>query len=616
MKLAVLLLSVSALTGRAASPAVTKVEPPDWPADSQAITLRMLVTGSGFAGATVHSQFRTGAVKASASGTHIFFDLTLPANARPGKYPVEIATPRGNVEAPFSIAPALAPAGRFQGFSSDDVIYLIMPDRFANGDASNDDPAVSRGLHDRSKPRYYHGGDFTGIEQHLPYLKSLGVTTLWLTPIVDNVNHLNERERYDNQAITDYHGYGAVDFYGVDEHFGTLDSFRQLVDRAHALGLKVVQDEVANHTGPYHPWVLDPPTPTWFNGAQAHHLANDWRTWTLIDPHATPEMRKSTLEGWFVNILPDLNQNDPEVARYLIQNTLWWIGRTGIDGVREDTLPYVPRTFWREWMTAINRKYPAFRVVGEVFDSDPGLVSFFQGGKPRFDGVDSGIDSVFDFPLQAVLSKVFTGAAPATDLSKIFAHDWLYPDASRLVTFADLHDLPRFLHLPNASVSGLERVFGLLLTSRGIPMIYYGDEIGMTGGNDPDNRRDFPGGWPEDQRNAFEGSGRTAEQQELWTCLQKLTHLRSRSEALRRGKMIELFASDSAYAYARVAPAERDIVIFNNASEPASLRIPLTGSGISDGAVLEDLYGGAPSIAAHGGSLDVRLAGRSFAIYR
>ena len=600
----------------AGAPVVTKVEPPDWPAGVKATTLRMLVTGRDFAGATVRSSLAAGAVKASAAGTHLFFDLTVPAGAKPGAYPIEIRTAGGHTQASFSVVPALDRSGRFQGFSPDDVIYLIMPDRFSNGDPSNDDPPVSRGLYDRAKSRYYHGGDCEGIIQHLPYLKSLGVTALWLTPIYDNANRRNERETYGDGPITDYHGYGAVDYYAVEEHFGTLDKFRELVDKAHAVGIKIIQDQVANHTGPYHPWVSDPPTPTWLNGTEAQHLSNTWRTWTLIDPHATPDMRKSTLEGWFVGILPDLNQNDPEVARYLIQNTLWWIGRTGIDGIREDTLPYVPRQFWREWTAAIRQTYPAFRVVGEVFDADPGLVSFFQGGKARFDGVDSGVDTLFDFPLQAAIAKVFTDAAPTRDLAQVLAHDALYVDANQLVTFVGLHDLPRFMNARNATPNALERVFGFLLTARGIPMIYYGDEIGMTGGGDPDNRRDFPGGWKEDPRNAFEAAGRTGQEQKLFTALQRLTRLRAGSEALRRGRMVDLLVEDHVYAFARVTPQAGVVVVFNNAPQEVTLHLPLAGSGVPEGAMLQDCYGGAPAVQARNSALDVRLAPLSVAIYR
>jgi len=615
MKLIIPVIALSLRLAIAAGPVVTKVEPPDWPADTRGITLRMLVTGRNLTGATVRAPYRTGPVTVSRSGTHLFVDLAIPKAARPGKCALEIATREGEAEAPFSLVAALAPAGRFQGFSSDDLLYLIMPDRFANGDPSNDDPAISRGLHNRAESRYYHGGDFAGIIEHLPYLKDLGVTALWLTPVYDNANQLNQRERYNNKAGTDYHGYGAVDFYAVDEHFGDLNQFRELVDQAHAHGIKIIQDEVANHTGPYHPWVEDPPTPTWFHGTEARHLANTWRTWTLIDPHATPEMQKSTLEGWFVNILPDLNQDDPEVARYLIQNTLWWIGRTGIDGIREDTLPYVARRFWRDWTAAIKRSYPAFRVVGEVFDADPGLVSFFQGGRTRFDGVDSGIDALFDFPLQAAIQRVFTDAAPTRELAQTLAHDSLYVDPNRLVTFAGLHDLPRFMNAEHATANGLERVFDFLLTVRGIPMIYYGDEIGMSGGADPDNRRDFPGGWKEDPRNAFEAAGRTPEQQEIWTQLQRLARLRAGSEALRRGRMVNLLVDDHAYAFARVTPRERVILVFNNAPQPVTLHIPLAGSGVAEGARLEDCYGGAPPVEARNSSIDVPLTGHAVAIY-
>jgi glycosidase len=616
-----LLLAAVLRLASAAPPVVTKVEPPDWVPGAAPATLRILLTGTNLAGASVQAPFATTGGAVSQSGTHLFFDLKIPAHAAPGKYPLKIATRDGRAEAPFSLVAPLSPTGRFQGFSNDDVVYLIMPDRFANGDPSNDDPIASPGMHDRAKARYYHGGDFEGIIQHLPYLKDLGVTAIWLTPIYDNANHLNEREKYDGQAIADYHGYGAVDYYGVEEHFGTLDKFRELVDRAHALGIKVIQDQVANHTGPYHPWVEDPPTPTWFHGTQAQHLSNTWRTWTLIDPHASPAAQKSTLDGWFAGILPDLNQDDPEVARYLIQNTIWWISRTGIDGIRQDTLPYVPRPFWHDWTGAIRARYPHFNVVGEVFDSDPALVSFFQGGKARFDGIDSGIDTLFDFPLQSAIDKVFTGAAPLRELPRLLAHDALYTDANRLVTFIDLHDLPRFLHRPGATPAALIEAFTFLLTTRGIPTLYYGDEIGMTGGDDPDNRRDFPGGWIEDAINAFDPTGRTVEQETLFQRFQRLAHLRGTTPPLRRGSLLELLVEDDAYAFARLtltdnAAASRVLVVFNNAAAPATLDVPLKGTGITDGTHLEDCLGAAPRILARDGAARIQLPPHSSAIYR
>ena len=611
-----LLLAVLSLRLSWASPVVSKVEPPDWIAEPQGITLRMMLTGSNLAGAKVQSAFSTGAVTLSPSGTHLFVSLQIPPHAEPGAYPLKVLTSEGATEARFAIVPPLSAQGRFQGFSSDDIIYLIMPDRFANGDPSNDEPVVSPGLHDRSKLRYYHGGDLEGILQHLPYLKELGVTALWLTPIYDNVNRLDETVKYDGQPFTDYHGYGAVDFYGVDEHFGTLEKYRELVDRAHAFGLKVIQDQVANHTGPRHSWVQDPPTPSWFHGTAERHLSNAWRTWTLIDPHASPAAKTGTLDGWFAGILPDLNQDDPEVARYLIQNSLWWIARTGIDAIREDTLPYVPRRFWRNWAAAIHQRYPHFNLLGEVFDPDPALVSFFQGGRPRFDGVDSGIDTLFDFPLQFAVRKVFTGAAPMSELPKILAHDELYSDPNRLVTFIDLHDLPRFLHEPGATPDALKQVFTFLLTTRGIPMVYYGDEIGMNGGDDPDNRRDFPGGWKQDAQNAFEARGREPAQQSIFEYFQRLAHLRATLEPLRRGSLVQLLVEDEAYAFARVADGTRALVIFNNSSKPATVHVPLAASGIADGAILEDALGKSPQIRARDGAIEVQLPPHASAIYR
>ncbi len=595
---------------------VSKVEPPDWPVPAHATTLRLLLTGRDFTGAAVKAQFKTGNVAVSRSGTHLFVDLTIPAGARAGACGLQITTTSGSVSAQFEIVPALAASGRFQGFSPDDVIYLIMPDRFANGDPANDDPSVSRGLLDRSKARYYHGGDIAGVRQRLPYLKSLGVTAIWLTPIYDNVNHLNQRETYDNQAITDYHGYGAVDFYRVEEHLGTLALYRELVDEAHRMGIKVIQDQVANHTGPYHPWAQDSPAPQWFNGTEREHIANTWQTWTLLDPHATPELRRGTLEGWFVNILPDLNQNDPEVARYLIQNSLWWIGRTGIDGIREDTVPYVPRKFWHDWAEAIHREYPKFRIVGEVFDEDPGMVSFFQTGRKGHDGIDPGLDTLFDFPLNGAIRRVFARHGSPTELSRVIAHDTLYPDAGHLVTFLGNHDMMRFRNEGDATFEDLARAFTFLFAARGAPMIYYGDEIGMQGGNDPDNRRDFPGGWADDKRSAFEASGRTAEENRLFERIRRLAGLRKDSEALRRGAMLDLFVDDHTYAFARVAAGERVIAVFHESTSEETVRIPVKPSGITEGAQLADALGTLPPVTASKGMIEIHLSPRASGLYR
>src|SRR5262249_55232169 len=255
------------------------------------------------------------------------------------------------------------------------------------------------------------------------------------------------------------------------------------------------------------------------------HLANTWQTWTLMDPYASPDAQRATLEGWFIDILPDFNQDDVEVARYHIQNTLWWAGVTGLDGIRQDTLPYVPRRFWRDWSAAIKREHPRLRVVGELFDGDPAMIAFFEGGSPRFDGVDSGIDTLFDFPLYFKIRDAFAQGKPLKDVANMVARDHLYRDPLSLVTFLGLHDVPRFMNERGASARGRELGSTSVRTARGTPLVYYGDEIAMRGGGAPDNRRDFPGGFPGDARNAFVASGRTPDEEAVFAHVRKLLSL-------------------------------------------------------------------------------------------
>jgi glycosidase len=464
----------------------------------------------------------------------------------------------------------LARAGRFQGYDANDVIYLAMPDRFANADTANDEPAVSRGILDRRDPRRYHGGDLAGVRARLPYLKDLGITALWLNPIYDNTNQLDTIEVADGRPTTAYHGYHAIDYYGVEERFGDLAEVRRLVDAAHAQGIKVIFDMVANHTSAYHPWVDDPPTPTWYNGTRRNHLANTFQGWTIADPYSPPAMRRETLDGWFVNFLPDLNQDDPEVSRYLIQNTLWWIGASGIDGIRQDTWQYVPRRFWRDWMTAINREYPRLRVVGEVLEGDPTLVSFHQGGHVGFDGIDPKVQSQFDFPVYFALRDAFARGRSLRQVALMVARDRLYPNPMMLWTLLGSHDERRFMGEPGATTAGLKLAYTFLTTYRGIPLVYYGDEIALAGGGDPDNRRDFPGGFPGDPRNAFEASGRTPEQQDVWQHLQRLLRLRAARPELRTGDTEHLQVGEQTYVYRR----GRTVVALNNDTARAEVRIP------------------------------------------
>lgn len=600
----------AALSG--AAPAVTKVEPPNWWPDHTLNPIRLLIRGSDLNGATMEAPagFTSSDVSINEAGTYLLCDLTIPAGVKPGSYPLLIRTPHGTIAAPFRIDAPLSVEGRFQGFSPDDVIYLIMVDRFSNGDTTNDDPPASRGLFGRSNAHLYHGGDFQGIIDHLPYLKSLGITAIWITPIYDNTNEPNALQKANGEAISDYHGYGTVDYYGVEEHFGTMASLRKLVDEAHANGIKVIQDQVANHVGPYHPWVKDPPKPTWFHGTAAAHINETWQIWSLPDPHASSSLKRRVLDGWFADVLPDMNQEDPDVARYEIQNAMWWIGMAGFDGIRQDTLPYVPRTFWRMWSAALKKQYPKLRAVGEVFDGDPAVPSFFQGGAKQFDGIDSGVDSVFDFPNYFGMRDVFAAGKQMDNLAKIMAKDRLYANPDLLAPFLGNHDVRRFMSEPGAHASQLKLAFTYLLTMRGTPEIYYGDEIGMAGGDDPDNRRDFPGGWAGDAQNAFDPARRTAEQKSIFDYVQKLIALRKNSSALRRGKFIDLGVTDNTWAFARIDVPRSVIVAFNNASTPQNVSIAFPQDGDFTGQL-----GNAAKLSIRKGEGTVQLPGRTAEIF-
>jgi neopullulanase len=613
----ILLIAAVSLCVAQNAPAVLKVEPPNWWVGHSINPVRVLIRGSNLTGARVEavgSGLKTSLTRINAAGTYLFVDVVIDAQATPGRRGLRITTAGGTVTAPFDISQPLPRAGRFQGFSTDDVIYLLMPDRFSDGDPSNNDPAQSRGLYDRAHKFRYHGGDLQGVINRLPYLKDLGVTAIWLTPWYDNVNHPDEIEKKEGGTTTGFHGYGAIDFYGVEEHFGTPQKLRELVDEAHKQGIKIIQDAVANHTGPYHHWVNDSPTPTWYNGTKENHLANVFQTWMLHDPRAEEKSKRETMEGWFLNFLPDLNQHDEEVERYLIQNTLWWIGTTGLDGIRQDTWQYVPNSFWQKWMAAIKREYPAFRVVGEVKDGDPVHVSFFQGGRVRFDGVDSGLDTLLDFPLFYPIRHAFAEGKNLDEVAKTLAKDYIYTNPDILVTLLGGHDDKRFMSEEGASISGLKLAHTFLLTTRGIPQLYYGDEIAMTGVDEPTTRQDFPGGFPNDRRNAFTRNGRTPEEQDIFEHVRKMNRLRAELEPLRRGSLVNLHVASQQYAYARVTMRSSVVIAINNDTKPATLEFDMTRAGVPRDATLTVHLGTASRGEVKNGILRITLPARSASI--
>lgn len=596
-------------------PEVLKVEPPSWWARSSVNPVRLMIRGRNLKGARVHVAAPGLRVASSPRtndrGTYLFVDVAIAPQARPGPRELRITTSGGIARASFEVLPQLNRRGRFQGFSPADVMYLIMIDRFSDGDPTNNDPAQSRGIYDRKNKFYYHGGDLQGVIDRLPYLNDLGVTAVWLTPWYDNYDHANQIELKEDKPSTGFHGYNPQDFYAVEEHFGTLTKLQELVAAAQRSGIKVIQDQVVNHTGPYHLWVDDPPTPTWFNGTKASHLKNVFQTWVLHDPRPVEGLRRETMEGWFLDFLPDLNQVDPEVSRYLIQNTLWWIGTTGLDGIRMDTWQYVPNEFWRAWTAAVKREFPDFRVVGEVKDGDVVHTSFFQGGRVRFDKVDSGLDSLLDFPLFYPIRRAFAEGHRVDEIPKTLAKDYLYNDPEILVTLLGGHDDGRFMSEKGATLAGLKLANAFLLTTRGVPQLYYGDEIAMTGGDEPTSRGDFPGGFPGDKRNAFSKEGRTREVEELFQYIRKLTRLHSELEPLRHGGLVNLHSSEQQYAYARTVPGSAVVVAINNDTKPAEISFDVSPASLADGRRLKDRLAGGKDVQVVQGKLSVALPSRS-----
>ncbi len=527
----------------AQGPRVEKVEPPSWWAGHTLDTVRVLVRGENLRGARVESRIsdlKISNLRLNPRGDYVFFDVAIGKNVKAGKYSFDLKTVSGATSVPFEIQAPLDAKTNFQGITNDDVIYLIMTDRFSDGDQANNKDV------DRKNSRAWHGGDFKGIAKRIPYLKELGVTAIWLTPWYDNPDEANQCDK-PWCPNTNYHGYHAIDYYGVENHFGSMADLREMIDACHRNGIKVIQDQVANHVGIQHPWAKRPPLDNWFSPQTQNTFNNS----VLLSPNASQGERDNLLKGWFNELLPDLNQSEPEVSRYLIQNALWWIGTTGIDGIRQDTIQYMPREFIREWSAAIRKQYPNYWMVGEVFEEDSAQTAFFQGGRAGWDGIDTNLPSVFDFKLWRTSQEVFTGKKPARALRDVLKYDGLYANINNVTTLTNNHDTDRFMSLPGATLDGAMMHTAFILSSRGIPQLYYGEEIAMTGGHDPDNRKDFPGGFPGDTSDAFTKEGRTADEQRMFEWTKQWINLHREIRRSRPGRTIDFAYDPDVYIFGR-----------------------------------------------------------------
>jgi glycosidase len=560
-----------ALAPARGQPVITKVEPPNWWRGRKRSTIEILFTGRDLQGLRIETDKGITAhdVTTSANGHYAFVPIDIQPGASVGDHIFAISNRNGGSKVAFRIDEPPARRGRFQGLSPEDIIYLIMPDRFAVGQ-DGEQRMAGRGqqtLRARSSPRARHGGNFSGVMEHLPYLKELGVTAIWLTPVYRNGRNPKWGEGY--------HGYWVSDYYDIEPGLGTLEDYSRLVEKAHAIGLKVIQDQVLNHTSTDHAWVADPPTATWWNGSSSRHRQNKFNISVLADRQGNPRERSASLEGWFDN-LPDLRQEDPHVERYLIQNTLWWVARTGVDAIRLDAYPFVPRPFWSKWQDGLSAEFPKMAAIAEITSETPKVVAYFQGGRVGFDGIDTKLQSAFDFPFDRTLRKVLSGKAPMSELSRVLSDDRLYPNPSMLVTFCGNHDEPRIANVVGGNLAKIKLAHTLVLASRGIPQLYAGDEIGMHGGDDPDNRRDFPGGFPGDRHSAFDRRQRMEAENEILEHWKTWAKGRKSSEALTTGRVITLHADNDAWVFLRQASRETVLVAVSRspATKQISLRMP------------------------------------------
>jgi glycosidase len=441
-----------------------------------------------------------------------------------------------------------------------------MPDRFANGDTKNDSlSGFFQGVH-RDQPFGRHGGDLKGISDHLDYIKRLGVTAIWLNPVLEN-----------NQKRESYHGYAITDLYKVDQRFGSNDDYLDFINKSHTLGLKVIQDMVMNHIGNMGWLVKDLPSKNWIHQFPTH-TASNYRSTVIMDPYRSSNDEKIMSDGWFDTTMADVNQQDPLFAKYLIQNSIWWIEYAGIDGIRMDTYPYPDKNFMSRWCKELLTQYPSFNIVGEVWINDVAGTAYWQSGVKNADGYQSLLPSVTDFPLYFAMEKAFTEPAGwnngLTRLYELLGRDFSYTNPQTNVIFIDNHDTPRFFHTVGKDLNKLKMAWVFLLTTRGIPQLYYGTEILEDGDYSihPTVRRDFPGGWDGDVVNAFSGSGITLEQQEAMAYLKKLLSWRKQKEVIHTGKLRHYIPKDNVYVYFRYnEQGEVIMVVLNGNDKPMSV---------------------------------------------
>jgi len=459
----------------------------------------------------------------------------------------------------YELKPRKEGSAEREGFDNSDVIYLLMPDRFANGDPSNDNHPQMLEKVERSNPNGRHGGDIAGILERLDYLEESGVSALWINPLLEN-----------NMEAYSYHGYAITDFYRVDPRFGTNEDYLELVEKCHDRGIKVIMDQVFNHCGSNHWWIKDIPSEDWVHQFPEYTPSN-YRGETIMDPYASEKDKKRMLRGWFDRTMPDMNQNNPFLANYLIQNSIWWVEHAGLNGIRMDTYPYSYADFMKRWVKRMDAEYPNFRILGEAWLQKEAHTAYFLRDTLQRFGYNTHLNTVTDFPMHYALAEAFNEEDSWTEgLARLYytlTQDYLYSDAMNTVVFADNHDLSRYFTLVHEDLDKWKMGMAFLYTTRGIPMIYYGTEILMTGEESEGHgyiREDFPGGWPGDTVDAFTAGGRTDLQNEAFNYLRALINWRKTKEVIHSGSLMHFIPDDGLYVYFRYNDDDAVMVVMNN----------------------------------------------------
>jgi len=553
---------------------IERVEPAFWWVGMKNPQVQLLVHGTEICNRQVIIQYpgiKILKVNRVCSPNYLFVSLEInPKITKAGKFDILFKQPdKADLSFTYELKNRRIDSAKREGFNSSDVVYLLMPDRFANGDPTNDNVDSQPEKANRSLDNGRHGGDIKGLQDHLDYIRELGATAIWCTPVQEN--------NYDKAT---YHGYAISDYYKIDPRLGNNDQYNDFVAASHKKGLKVIMDMVSNHCGIWAWWMNDLPMEDWIHQWPTYTQSN-FKFTTIKDIHAANIDKKLFMDGWFDKTMPDMNQQNTYFWTYFIQNSIWWVEQANLDGIRMDTYPFNDRDAMAKWAKAITDEYPHFNIVGETGLYNSTDNAFWQKDASNKLNYNSQLPTVMDFVLQTAITTCFNEHGnPWEDLgmNRIYntiANDYLYANINNILIFAENHDTQRFNNLVKEDLTKFKMAMSFLMTTRGIPQIYYGSEIGMTGNKDKsdgDIRRDFPGGWQGDSINAFSASGRTAAQNEYFNFLAKLLNWRKSKPVIHNGLLMQYVPENDTYVYFRYNDTETIMVIINNNETEQTLR--------------------------------------------